>query len=160
MATLRGLDRINVADDIRNGHVRSGQLLDVPVISLPVFDRGTVALLLDQIAASPADRSKRVVVDFAARNHRDHVIQKIDQSTENPALGLTSQSQQNHVMARKNGIRDLRNDGVFVSDDPGKHRLVCPKLTDKIRPHFVFDRSCPIGLPAKFARSQFTQSQR
>ena len=151
MAALCRLDRVNVADNVRDGDVRGGELFDVPVISLPVFDRRAAGLLLDQIAASPANRRKWAVVDFTAGHHGDDLIQKFHQPAENPALGLTTQSQQNHVVARQDGIHDLGNDRVFIADDSRKHRLVCLKFWDKIRPHFIFNGPCRIGLVTEFA---------
>src|SRR5262245_55647484 len=51
VATLRRFDRINIADDVRNGYVRSRKLLDVTLVARTPHDRCSAALLVDQIPA-------------------------------------------------------------------------------------------------------------
>ena len=70
-------DGIDVADHVGDGHVGRGQLLDVALVRSQPGDRRLVAALRDEVAAAPAERPQRVVVDLAAGHHgqrRDRAV--------------------------------------------------------------------------------------
>src|SRR5947209_10409245 len=48
----------------------SSDVCSSDLVTAAVFDRDTVAHLLDQVAASPADWAERVVADFATGDNR------------------------------------------------------------------------------------------
>ena len=49
-------------------------------------------------------------------------------------------------MTRKRGVDDLRDDGVVVSDDPGKDRFAFLMACDQVHSDFVFHRPALEGL--------------
>ena len=75
-AAPRRPDGIHVADDVRDGHVRRRQLLDVAQIPGQPRDRRLVSLFRDALATGSAERCVRVVVDLAPGDHRDLVVQQ------------------------------------------------------------------------------------
>ena len=87
-AVLRRLDRIDVADHVGDRHVGRGQLLDEPRFTREPRDRCRVALARHPLAAGRADRRERIVVDLAARDHRDRVVEQVGQAAQDPALRL------------------------------------------------------------------------
>src|SRR5207247_8333640 len=94
VAAFRGFDGVDVADDVGNRDIGSGELLDVSIVAAPVFDWRPLSHFSNQIAASPANRTEWLVVDLAARDHRNGFIQECRQLPEDPALGLASQTQE------------------------------------------------------------------
>jgi hypothetical protein len=59
-------NRIDVAYQIGDGHVRRGQLLDVAFLGTEIRDRRRVAFFCDQVLAPAAQRFVGIVVNFAA----------------------------------------------------------------------------------------------
>src|SRR5207253_3062149 len=116
-----------------------------------------LALLLDQIAAPPADRVEGIVIDLAPRNNGNLLVEEIGQPPQNPAFCLAAKAEENHVVPREDRIEDLRNDRLLISDNPGKNRIFLLQLADKIRPHFILDRSGRVRLVSEFAGSQIAQ---
>jgi len=76
----RRLDRVHVADDVRDRDIRGGQLLDVPGCARQPGHRKRIALALRPLAAGRADGSERVVVDFTARDDGDFLVQEFHES--------------------------------------------------------------------------------
>ena len=123
VSALRRLYRINITDDVGNRDVGSCQFLDVPLCAASILDRRPVALFLDKIAATPADRAEGVIVDLATCDDRDHFVEKIDETAQYPALRLAAETQQDHIVAGQQRIDDLRDDGFLIPDDSRKDRL-------------------------------------
>jgi hypothetical protein len=44
----------------------------------------------------------------------------MNQTSENAALGLAAKAEKYEIVAREQGIDDLRNDSVFVTVHPGE----------------------------------------
>ena len=137
----RGLDGVDVADHVRDGHVGRGEFLHVAVIGREPGDGRIVALLFDEIAAAPADRPVRIVVDLAAFHVRRIGVEQRGEHADQARLGLPAQAQQNKIVARQYGVDDVRNHTLFEADDAGKQRLAALDTTDKIIPEFVFYRA-------------------
>src|SRR5215831_7587175 len=98
MAPLCRLDGIDIADNIGNGDVRGGKLFDVTFLARPIGDRSLVSAMVDKIPAAAANRTERIVVDLTAFDDRNNLIQKICQAAKNPALGLSTQPEKNHIV--------------------------------------------------------------
>lgn len=124
MAALRGLDGINVANEVGNGHVGSGELFDVTVIGRQVGNARRLGIGRQQLPAPGAKRSVRVVMNLAAREVGNLWIKQGRQRAQNAALRLSAQTEQNEIVARQNGVNQLRDNRVFVPHDAGEHRLI------------------------------------
>ena len=68
VAAARRLDGIDVADQVGNGDVGRGQLFHVAMLGRQPGDRRRVSFFRDQLAAAPADRRIRIVVNLASRD--------------------------------------------------------------------------------------------
>ncbi len=79
-ARARRLDRVHVAKNVRDGHVRRRQLFDEARVARQPRDGRGVALFRDQIAARAAQRRQRIVVNFATGDVGNFLIQKVDQA--------------------------------------------------------------------------------
>jgi hypothetical protein len=72
-----GLDRIDVADNVRNGHVGRGELFDETCVATNPVDRSQIAFFIEHSTAVSGDWSKRIVVDFGARDDRNALVEQI-----------------------------------------------------------------------------------
>ena len=138
---LRGLDRIDVADHVRDRDVGRCELLDVAGLARPPGDRHPVALARDAGAACAADGVKWIVVDFAAGHDGDLIVEQTDQAAQDPALRLAAQAQQNEIVPRQDRVDELRHDRVVVADDAGEEPLASLQLANEVVADFLFDRS-------------------
>ena len=85
-----------------------------------------------------ADGPQRIVVDFAAGDHGNFRVEELDQAAQDAALRLAAQAQQDEIVARKQGVDDLRNHAVFVAMDAGKQRLVPLDRAQQIAANLIF----------------------
>ena len=120
MSAFRGFDRIDVADDVGDRHVRRGQFFDKTRVATDPVDRRRVAMQLERLPAVSARLDERIVVDFGTGDDRNLLVQQIGQLTNDSALRLAAQTQQDHVVPREDRIDQLRNDRFVVADDAGK----------------------------------------
>src|SRR6266700_3457932 len=65
-------------------------------------------------------------------------VEQRSESAKNAAFGLAAQTQKNEIMARKNGIHDLRDNGVVITDDAGENRIILSQLCDQIIAQLIF----------------------
>jgi hypothetical protein len=138
-AGLRGPDRIDVPDHVGDRHVRRGELLDVARFSWQPRDREAVALGREPRAAGAAHRGERVVVDLAAGDDRNVLVEQAGDPAQDPALGLSPQSEQNEIVPREDGVDNLRDHRVVVPDDARKHGLPGAELPDQVASDLVLD---------------------
>src|SRR5213594_401516 len=99
MPAARRLDRIDIADDVGNRYIRGRELFDEPDLARQPRDWRTVAALGNQLAAVLGDRIERIVVDLAAGDDGNLLIEQRDQLAQDPAFRLTAQTQQDEVVA-------------------------------------------------------------
>src|SRR6516162_7435510 len=78
-------------------------------------------------------------MNFATRNVGKFRVEQGGQRTQNTAFRLTAQSEQNEVVARKDGVHYLGHNRVFVNDNPRKYRLARAQPEDQVVAQFVFD---------------------
>src|SRR6185369_2775721 len=128
VAALRGLDRIDVADDVGDGHVWCGEFLDEPRIAIDPRDGRVVSLLLQHLAPVRRDWSKRIVVDFRTGNDRDLFVEQIREQANNPAFCLPAKAKQDDVVPRQNRVYELRNYAVVITDNAGEKLLARAKF--------------------------------
>ena len=98
-----------------------------------------VALRGQSCPAGGADRVQGVVVDLAAGHHRDVIVEERHQCAQQAGFGLPAQTEQDEVMARQQGVDELRNDRVVVADDAGEERPPGAQPGDEIVPDFFVD---------------------
>src|SRR5262249_1181252 len=101
------------------------------------------------------DRSKRIVVDFGARDDRNTFIEQFGEQTDDAALCLSAQTKQDDVMPRQNGVDQLRDNRVLVTDDAGKQFLAVAQLFDQIEAQLVCDRKGLMPGRPEFAKGSW-----
>ena len=157
MSATSRLDRVEVAEDVRDRHIRRRQLLDVAVLPRDPFDRCLFPVLFDQLPAVLGNRVERVVVDLTARQDRHAFVQEIEQRSQDTALGLPAQSQQDEVVLREDGVHHLRNDRVLVAHDAGKEFLSRFQHAHQVLAHLVLDGARVFPGRRPLGLSEFTE---
>ena len=140
-ASARRADGIDVADNVGHGHVGSGKFFNEAVLARHPGDGSVVALRGDFFAAGAANGFQRIVVDFAASNNGHFRIEKINEPAKNAALGLAAKPQKNKIVAREQGIHNLRHDGVFVAVHARKKCLTFFDGTEQVATDLVLYRT-------------------
>ena len=120
----------------------------------------SVAELRDLFPAAPANRGVGVVVNLATGDVRRLSVEQRGQGAQDAAFGLAAQSQQNEIMARKNGVDDLGHDRVVISDNAGENGAALPEFRDQVVAHFVLHAPGTQPLFAKRTLTQFAQRPR
>ena len=139
-SAARRLDGIDVAHHIGDRHVRRRQLLHVSRLPRPPGDRCGVAVDDDARTAGGANRFERIVVNLASRDDRQVLVEQRRQRAQDAALRLTAEAEQNEIVPRQDGVDELRDHGLVVTDDAGKQRLAAPQLSDQVVANFVLHR--------------------
>ena len=136
--TASGTNRIDIADNVGHGYVRSRKLFDVAAFTGHPRDWSVIALSRDFVAAETADGSQWIVINFTTHHYRNFRVEQIDQPAQNAAFGLAAKAQQNEIVAREQRIDDLRDDRVFVAVDAGEQWLVLFDHAQEVLAHFIF----------------------
>src|SRR5207245_7000931 len=76
----------------------------------------------------------RVVMDLAGGDVRHLRVKQRCKGAKDPAFCLSTQAQQNEIVARENGVDDLRYDSVFIPHNSRKKRATLAQFADKIVP--------------------------
>ena len=116
--------RVDVAEQVGHRNVRCRQLFGVPFFPSQPDDFRFVAVRRHHVAAVFTNRGKRVVVDFAALNRRYFFIQQLHQDPHQTRLCLSAFTEENHIVPGKDGIFDIGNNCVAVTDNPRKYFAV------------------------------------
>ena len=141
VATAGRLDRIEVSDDIGDRHVGGREFLDVPTLAIEPRDRCVVPRFGDELARVLRDRPEWVVVDLAARDDRDGLIEECRQRAQYPGFRLPAQPEQNEVVAGQEGVDELRHDRLVVADHAFEQPAALAKTGQQVVAHLVLDRS-------------------
>ena len=149
VAAFGNLDRVDLADQVGDGDVRCGQLLAVTAVARQPVDRRVVALRFDDGLCSRAQRRERVVVDLAACDNWNGVVEQAGKESGEAGLGLAALAQEADVLAGQDGVLDSRDDRVVVADDAGEERLLRGQTGEQVGAHLLLDRA---GLPARSAQ--------
>ena len=72
-------------------------------------------------------------MNFASGDVGNFQVQEIDQAAQDAALGLTSQTEEDEIVARQDRVGDLRQNGFFVTVNAREKRLSGFELLQKIR---------------------------
>jgi hypothetical protein len=82
---------------------------------------------------------ERVVVHLAPCQRRNGVIEEVHELTQDSALRLSPESQEDEVLSRQQRIDEPRNDGILVALHAGKEDLSFPELANQVRANLVLD---------------------
>ena len=104
-----------------------------------------VAVQLERLPAVSGDGLKRIVVDFRAGDDRNLIVEQLGELTNDAALRLAAQSEQDDVVLRENRVDELGNDGFVVADDAGKEFFAALQFLDEIGAQLVFDRDASVA---------------
>ncbi|MCG3120720.1 MAG: hypothetical protein ALAOOOJD_03548 [bacterium] len=156
-ALRRGFDWIDIADQIGDRHIRRRQLFAVALLAADPFNLDFVAIFAHFVHARFAHRAKGIVVDFAIFDNWNVLIQQARQHAQNAALRLAAQAEQDEIMPRQNGVAQLRNHRIFITDDAGKQRLAAADFANEIVAHFVFHGDDTVTRSAQFTDGAKTE---
>src|SRR2546423_15338929 len=98
MAGARGLDRVNVAEDVGDGHVGRGEFFDEARVALDPGNRRVVALALDRLPTVGGDGPERVVVYLRARDDGYRRGEQGDELSDDAALGSGGEADEGEVV--------------------------------------------------------------
>ena len=139
MAATRRFDGIDIADQVGNGHIWSGQFFDVALLWSEICNSGAFAAFSNKLLASTADGRVRIVVDFASCDVWSMRIEQKRQGAKDATLCLSPQAEQNEVMPRQYCIHNLWDHRIVVANDPGKNRgiFTCSEAGNQVFTQFV-----------------------
>ena len=145
VAALRHPDRVDVADEIGHRGVGGGQLLRVAGVPANPRQRRLRAELRHQGAASCADGVVGVVVDLAALDDGDLVVEQLDEMADQARLGLTTFAEQDEVVAGEDAALQAREYRRAVADDRVEELLATSQPPQQVGAQLLFDRPVGIG---------------
>ena len=115
-----------------DGDVGRGQLFGIAVIPADPFDAGVVAGFGNPAAAALADGIEGVAVNLAVGNPGDGFVQQVNQAADEARLGLPPLAQEDDVLPGKDGVFELRDDGVLEADDAGEGDFFGPNFRNQV----------------------------
>ena len=144
LPAARRLDRIDVADHVRDGHVRRRQFLDVALVAMQP-SRWASRRRPRAIRSRQRRQIGRYGLSWISQpsTYGAHSSSNVGEHADQARLGLPAQSEKNEVVARKNGVDDLRHDGVFVPENARKQFLAALNFADQVGAELVLDG--PVG---------------
>ena len=140
VAALRDLDRVDLADEVRDRDVGGGQLFAVAGLAADPADLDRVAVPLDQVEAAPADGTEGMIVDLAARDHGHEFVQQAHERAHDPALRLAALAEHDDVVAGDDRVGELGQDRVVVAHDAGEQLLAGAEAGQEVAAHLLLDR--------------------
>ena len=60
-------------------------------------------------------------MDFASGDAGQVLVEQSAQGAKDAALGLSAQTEENEIVAREDGINNLRGHGIVVADNAGEN---------------------------------------
>ena len=82
----------------------------------------------------------RVVVQLAARDDRQPLVEEPDEEPGQPRLGLAALAEEDEVLAGEDRVLDRRQDRVVVADDAGEDGLALAEPGQEVGPQLLLDR--------------------
>ena len=93
-----------------------------------------------------------IVAEFGAGDVGHVGIEQRGERAQDAGLGLAAQAEQDEVVAREDGVDELRDDGVFVADDAREERrasaspgAIARSRGDQVLAELVLDRAADPG---------------
>src|SRR5882762_1647556 len=94
---------------------------------------------IESPAAVCGDGMKRIIVNFGAGDDWDLFVQQLSELTNDPALGLSAESQKNCVVLCQDRINELGNNAFIVAYDAGKESFTGAQFLYEVRAELVFN---------------------
>ena len=141
VAALGDPDRVDLADQVGDRDVRRRQLLGVAALARQPVDRGRVAVLGDDREGARRDRSRRVVVQLAAADDRDRVVEQADQEAGESGLRLAALAEEDEVLAGDDRVLDRGQDALVIADDAADDRPAQGEPGEQVRAELRLDRA-------------------
>ena len=153
VAAFGDLDRVDLADEVGDRRVGRRELLAEAAVAVHPLDRRLVAALGDEHARVRRDRVERVVVDLAAGDDRHPLVEQVHERADDARLRLAALAEEDDVVAGEQRVRELRHDGVLVTDDAVDERLAREQLAHRVGAELLLDRPRHPAAAAKFSES-------
>ncbi len=109
----------------------------------PFYTR-IVSLFGNDSSAHGQCRMDRIVRQFTTRQHRYPLIEQVRQHPQNARFGLAAQAQQKHIVSTQQGMNNLGQDGIFITDQPFKKSLAIAQSRYHIAAQFILDAAWPV----------------
>ena len=139
IAPLGNFDGVDFSDQVGHRDVGCREFLCVAFFACDPRDAHVIASLFDFLLALSADGVERVVVELAAFDARNCLIQEADHVPNEAGLGLAALSEKNNVLSGQNSVFQLRNDGLVESDYTREKLLVCADLANQVAPDLLLN---------------------
>src|SRR6187401_1795980 len=120
MPPLRSLDRVDIANDVSDRHVRRRKLFDKTAVTADPIDLRFIAVQLNSLPAECTKRREGVIVYLRPGNDRDLVVEQFRELPDDAALCLTAKSKKNEVVSSEYGVYDLRDHRFVVANNARK----------------------------------------
>jgi hypothetical protein len=140
VAALGDLDRVDLTDQVGDRRVGRRQLLAEATVAVDPLDRRVVTALLHQMPRVRRNRVVGIVVDLTARDDRHPLVEQGDERAHDARLGLTPFAEEDDVVTGEQRVRELRNDGVVVTDHSGDERLALREHSHRVGTELFLDR--------------------
>ena len=148
---LGHLDWVDFANEVGDGDVGRGQLFGIAQIPAQPGDGSGVAHLVNDAPGVGADGVVGVVVELAAVNDGDALVQQADHGANQAGFGLAALAQQDDVLAGQDGVFQLGDDGLLEADDAGKDWLFGADLGNQVAADFLAHGDGLVAAVAEFA---------
>jgi hypothetical protein len=148
----RGLDRVDVADQVGDRDVRRRELLAVALLARDPGDRGRIALLGESAASVLRDRREGVLAELASRDRRDLRVEEGDEHAEQARLRLAAQPEEQQVVPGQDRVVERGQHGPLVAVDAGEGALAALDGAAQIRAELVLHAAGRVA-----ARLQLTE---
>ena len=132
MTAFRRLDGIDVADEVSDGHIGSRELFDIAVVGREIGDACCVGIVRQQLPASRAEWSVRVVMDLATCEVRNCGSRRVVSARRIRLFAWPRRPSRMKLCRDKNGVDDLRHDRIVVPNDAGKDRLIAAQADHEV----------------------------
>ncbi len=141
VAALGDLDRVDLADEVGDGGVGSGQLLAVALRAVHPVDRRGLTELVDAVEGEARDRVVGVVVDLGAGDDRCPLVEQPDQGADHAGLRLAALAQQDDVVSGQDRVLQLGHHGVLEPEHAGDEALAGRDGLGGVAPHLLGHRN-------------------
>src|SRR2546427_13096116 len=95
VSSFRDLDRVDLADDIRNRDIGRRQLLSVPLLPVNPLNRQLISLFSESPLARAADVRERILADLTTLTSRDALVEQGLQTSNDAGFSLAAVAHEN-----------------------------------------------------------------
>ncbi len=146
-AALGDLHRVDVADQVGNRGVGSGELLDVPLGAMAPRDRQFVAQVGRATQRCRRDRVERMLAQFGSGDDRRPLVEQTGKAAQQPRLALPALAQQHDVVSGEQGAFQLRDHRRVESVDAGPRVAAVGERRQEVLSQL--DAQRPVGVPRR-----------